>query len=240
MQEIGDKLKFTDIEISKTPSRKDRFLEIDSDTYVVVTGTNIKYQISGHDIGKTLWKASSYASGLLLKYGITARSSADLDGGGRQGVFLYNNVPLTSEELYKNLIATAIFSTRVTEDWVYEAILWEDARKAHEPSINRGKQKFAVETVSIIAKDNSDILKFINTHYLQWERYLEYAVKTRSNITEWVDSELGMIIRCHSCGHEAILSNNSLREYLGINLSDFRRKLACVKCGSKNPIIAAN
>lgn len=233
-------MKFTDIEISKAPSRKDRFLEIDFDTDIIVTGANIEFHISGHDIGKTLWKASSYASGFLLKYGITARSSADLDGGGRQGVFLYKNIPLTTEQLCENLIATATFWTRVTEHWVYEAILWEDARKDYESSINCGKQKFSVETVRIMAKDNADILKFINTHYLHWERYLEYAVKTRSSIAEWVDSELGMIIRCHSCEHETILSNNDLYEYRGINLSDFIRKLSCVKCGSKNPIIAVN
>lgn len=233
-------MTYSDIQISKLPLRKDRFLEIDFDTNIDVSIAEKKLRISGHDIAKTLWKASSYASGFLIKYGISARICADLDGGGRQGVFLYKNIPLNSDDMYSNNIAAATFGTRNTENWIYEAVLWEDARKDYKPSINRGKHKFSAETVRILAKDDADILQFINMHYLHWESYLGYAINTRSKISEWIDSKVDMIVKCTSCDHKAILSSKNLYDRRKLDFLDFTKKLVCVKCGSKNPIVVAN
>lgn len=205
--------------------------------------------ITCRDLGSAAWGIYSNSQFFRFRFGVAAQYRNDLNGGGSQEVVVHRTRPEDDLSIFggivrdENTILTVIFSHRRAEDWIYEASLLMDGRKDYEPVRNLGTAKFGVEQADIYMAEPGEILAWINGSYLPWTQELSRVCQPHATLSEWVESDLDMGIRCaeRTCANGVkVMANSALREHLasGATLETLRERLACTTCGRRRPRLA--
>lgn len=211
---------------------------VDSGSSIIIKGNGPVLEIKCENMAFAFWSIYKNKNYFKHAFNLTAHHSEDIDGGGRQMLTLYKGDMVKNGEIQKFQVGV-IFSPARTNDWLYEATLWQDGRKDYEPSRDMGKHKFSVSEVIIDVFSSEDLLKWINESYFPWIQKLSRIFKPHSDLNEWVKSDLDMEVRCLSpnCANRINIFNKKYLSELiqsGVTLESLRKRLSCSKCGNRN------
>lgn len=186
-------------------------------------------EVSHRDIAKLALAMHEHSYFFTLRRGLRMNFSRDLNGGGTQGLFIHKESDSSNAQGLIEVFFDAT-SDKNTQ-YLYEADLITDQRKDYEPSVNRGKHRFISKRARLLVDWNSDEIQ-------QWRSDIVRLKKSPDTLSDWIDNELEMLIRCghpYFCRIPAIFTKSDLQRYAekGYTLEDLRTKFKCYKCGKR-------
>ncbi len=191
-------------------------------------------EITCDDIARLALAMHDHSYFFSLRRGLSFRFSRDLNGSGTQSLYFKR-----SDETNPPHLIEVFFDYTYKKDGklLYEADLIMDYGKDYEPTINKGKHRFVVESATMQIDWNSDETR-------QWRSDIDRLSRSPETLTGWIEDDLEMLVSCGSrffCRKPVILTKNDLRRHVaaGLSLEDLTARLKCSKCGKREARIMA-
>lgn len=214
------------------PARQLR-MSVGSGACLIFEGDAGGLKLTCHDLATTMWGIHKNIHSFKYAFNVHTSYSSDIDGGGRQMLSLYKG---DARHIDKS-DAWIIFSPSESDNWLYEADLWEDVRKDYEPAVNKGRHKFSASEAMINVADSEELLSWMNKSYIPWTQKLSRITRPHSTLPEWVNSGLDMGVMCLSwpCTNQAKVPTSELRDLMvsGATLESLLKRLTCSRCGKR-------
>ena len=160
-----------------------------------------------------------------FKRHLALRFHRDINGGGTQQLEVLRKVG-------EQRLIEVYFDPVIGEgSYLYEADLITDQRKDYEPSVNRGKRRFAATRADLHIDWSDDQVQ-------QWLADTVRLSETPDTLAGWVEADLQMFVVCSgvaSCNTRVVLTQSKLAGYAaeGLTLEDLKSRLICSKCGKR-------
>jgi len=184
-------------------------------------------EITCDDIAKFALAMYDHIHFFSLRRGLRMRFSRDLNGSGTQGLYITRE----ADEEDPSPLVQVVFDRTYGENGeiLYEADLIMDQRKDYEPTVNKGKHRFAACYATIRADWHSEEI-------MQYRSDIERLSKSPDTLRDWIEQALEMQVNCTSgyfCRKPVILNKNDLERFSieGLTLEDLKARLKCSKCG---------
>lgn len=192
-------------------------------------------ELTCEDMARLAWAMHDHMYFFWLRRGLNIEYCRDCNGGGTQSVSITRQGDdKDPEELLEAVFGPAL----IDDDFIYEADLIMDRGKDYEPTVNKGKYRFAAEWAAMQIAWND-----VETQ--QWRSDLGRLSRSSDTLLGWIEADLEMLVRCKSdwnCRRKgAILSRTDLERYAaaGVTLEDLKARLKCTQCGERKSSIKA-
>lgn len=188
----------------------------------------IQREISCDDIAEFALAMRVRSYFFALRRNIKMRFTSDLDGSGRQGLFISRE----ADKNFDNYIIKVFFRESLNDsDFLYKADLFRDKGKDSGPVINKGIHPFVVESAHLRIDWGGDELQ-------QWRSDIDRLSMLPDTLTGWIESDLEMFVRCGRtlCFNTSILTTNDLKRHAaaGLELEELKAQLRCSKCDHRS------
>lgn len=194
----------------------------------------VPQDINCDDIAKLALNIYDHSYFFSLYRGLAVRFCRDLNGSGAQGLYITRE----NDKADSTYLIEVFFSQTYNQDcnFLYEADLIMDRGKDYEPTVNKGKHRFAAQSAAIHMEWNGDETE-------QWRRDIERLSRSPDTLNNWIVDGSEMLVRCavgYFCRKPVILTVGELEQYIsmGLSLEDLRRRLTCVKCGRRGASVS--
>lgn len=159
---------------------------------------------------------------------LTVRFHRDINGGGTQLL----EISRKDDKFFSTSLIRVFFYPVIGDgDFLYEADLITDQRKDYEPTVNRGKHRFAAIEADLH-------IDWFGAEVQQWRADVERLSEMPNTLAGWVEADLQMFVICSGvlfCDTRIVLSKSKLAGYAaaGLTLEGLKSRLTCSKCGKR-------
>lgn len=186
----------------------------------------VPQEITCDDVARLALRMHDHAYFFVVNRDLSFRFSRDLNGSGTQGLDIRRK---GDERAIEGIIFVVFdYSYKKDIEFLYEADLIMDRGKDYEPTVNKGKHPFVAQSAAIQIDWNGSEAN-------QWRSDLARLSQSPATLTEWVEADLEMLVRCgdqYCYRQSAILSKDDLKKHIadGTSLDDLKTRLRCSKC----------
>lgn len=198
------------------------------ETIGLPNGGEVLHEVTCDAIAKMALAMCGHSLFFLRRRGLSISFSRDLNGSGTQGLYIAR----ATDEMRPPPLIAVVFSPTYNPDgeFLYEADLITDGRKDYEPSVNRGKHRFAADSATMQ-------IDWFGEETTQWRSDIDRLSTVPENLAGWIDANLEMMVRCDAffCEGSSVLTKSDLSRYVaaGLGLEDLKTRLQCSRCGER-------